>query len=152
MALDNIATLVLAHIRDEEVGSNGASRIFARANNRKELLRCMSSGIDGTSAVGESRHRIPGASVDQPTEPCLALPQRRSPGRGSSGMPRAAKGRPCSGFPAPGRGRRSYRDLVSFASILRRALVLNGRTRPASTLVHCSDNRQGGDQPRLHLT
>jgi hypothetical protein len=39
MALDNIATLVLAHIRDEEVGSNGASRIFARANNRKELLR-----------------------------------------------------------------------------------------------------------------
>jgi hypothetical protein len=27
---------------------------------------------DGTSAVGESRHRIPGASVDQPTEPCLA--------------------------------------------------------------------------------
>src|SRR3954454_12620743 len=30
---------------------------------------------DGTSAVGESRHRIPGASVGQPTEPCLALPQ-----------------------------------------------------------------------------
>ena len=27
---------------------------------------------DGTSAVGESRHRIPGASVGQPTEPCLA--------------------------------------------------------------------------------
>ena len=26
----------------------------------------------GTSAVGESRHRIPGASVGQPTEPCLA--------------------------------------------------------------------------------
>jgi hypothetical protein len=26
---------------------------------------------DGTSAVGESRHRIPGASVGQPTEPCL---------------------------------------------------------------------------------
>jgi hypothetical protein len=25
---------------------------------------------DGTSAVGESRHRIPGASVGQPTEPC----------------------------------------------------------------------------------
>jgi hypothetical protein len=25
----------------------------------------------GTSAVGESRHRIPGASVGQPTEPCL---------------------------------------------------------------------------------
>ena len=40
---------------------------------------------DGTSAVGESRHRIPGASVGQPTEPCLALPQ----------------GRPYSGFPAP---------------------------------------------------
>ena len=30
---------------------------------------------DGTSAVGENRHRIPGASVGQPTEPCLALPQ-----------------------------------------------------------------------------
>jgi putative ABC transport system substrate-binding protein len=29
---------------------------------------------DGTSAVGESRHRIPGASVGQPTEPCLAAP------------------------------------------------------------------------------
>ena len=28
---------------------------------------------DGTSAVGESRHRIPGASVGQPTEPCLAV-------------------------------------------------------------------------------
>src|SRR6476619_1542345 len=27
---------------------------------------------DGTSAVGESRHRIPGASVGQPTEACLA--------------------------------------------------------------------------------
>ena len=40
---------------------------------------------DGTSAVGESRHRIPGASVGQPTEPCFALPQ----------------GRPYSGFPAP---------------------------------------------------
>ena len=26
---------------------------------------------DGTSAVGGSRHRIPGASVGQPTEPCL---------------------------------------------------------------------------------
>jgi len=26
---------------------------------------------DGTSAVGKSRHRIPGASVGQPTEPCL---------------------------------------------------------------------------------
>ena len=26
---------------------------------------------DGTSAVGESRHRIPGASVGQATEPCL---------------------------------------------------------------------------------
>src|SRR3954463_14746125 len=26
---------------------------------------------DGTSAVGESRHRIPGAYVGQPTEPCL---------------------------------------------------------------------------------
>ena len=26
---------------------------------------------DGTSAVGESRHRIPGASVGQPTEPCF---------------------------------------------------------------------------------
>src|SRR4029077_7458532 len=26
---------------------------------------------DGTSAVGESRHRIPGASVGEPTEPCL---------------------------------------------------------------------------------
>ena len=26
---------------------------------------------DGTSAVGESRHRIPRASVGQPTEPCL---------------------------------------------------------------------------------
>ena len=26
---------------------------------------------DGTSAVGESRHSIPGASVGQPTEPCL---------------------------------------------------------------------------------
>ena len=26
---------------------------------------------DGTSAVGESRHRIPGASVDQPTEHSL---------------------------------------------------------------------------------
>jgi hypothetical protein len=25
----------------------------------------------GTSGVGESRHRIPGASVGQPTEPCL---------------------------------------------------------------------------------
>ena len=25
---------------------------------------------DGTSAVGESRHRIPGASVGQPAEPC----------------------------------------------------------------------------------
>jgi len=33
---------------------------------------------DGTSAVGESRHRIPGASVGQPTEPCLAGPR---PGR-----------------------------------------------------------------------
>jgi hypothetical protein len=28
---------------------------------------------DGTSAAGESRHRISGASVGQPTEPCLAL-------------------------------------------------------------------------------
>ena len=28
---------------------------------------------DGTSAVGENRHRIPGASVGQPTEPCLAV-------------------------------------------------------------------------------
>jgi hypothetical protein len=28
---------------------------------------------DGTSAVGESRHRIPGASVGQPTEPCLDI-------------------------------------------------------------------------------
>jgi hypothetical protein len=27
---------------------------------------------DGTSAVGKSRHRIPGSSVGQPTEPCLA--------------------------------------------------------------------------------
>jgi hypothetical protein len=27
---------------------------------------------DGTSAVGESRHRIPDVSVGQPTEPCLA--------------------------------------------------------------------------------
>ena len=26
---------------------------------------------NGTSAVGESRHRIPGASVGQPAEPCL---------------------------------------------------------------------------------
>ena len=26
---------------------------------------------DGTSAVGESRHRIPGASAGQPTEPCF---------------------------------------------------------------------------------
>ena len=32
-----------------------------------------SGGVcDGTSAVGESRHRISGASVGQPTEPCLA--------------------------------------------------------------------------------
>ena len=28
--------------------------------------------FDGTSAVGESRHRIPGASVGQPTELCLS--------------------------------------------------------------------------------
>ena len=28
---------------------------------------------DGTSATGESRHRIPGASVGQPTEPCLVV-------------------------------------------------------------------------------
>ena len=28
---------------------------------------------DGMSAVGESRHRIPGASVGQPTEPCLEM-------------------------------------------------------------------------------
>src|ERR1700739_2314222 len=34
---------------------------------------------DGTSAVGESRHRIPGACVGQPTEPCL---------RGDRGRPR----------------------------------------------------------------
>ena len=32
---------------------------------------------DGTSAVGESRHRIPGASVGQPTEPWLAMSDRR---------------------------------------------------------------------------
>jgi hypothetical protein len=31
---------------------------------------------DGMSAVGERRHRIPGASVGQPIEPCLA---RREP-------------------------------------------------------------------------
>jgi hypothetical protein len=31
---------------------------------------------DGTSAVGESRHRIPGVSVGQPTEPCLVSKQR----------------------------------------------------------------------------
>ena len=31
---------------------------------------------DGTSAVGESRHRIPGASVGQPTEPFLARHDR----------------------------------------------------------------------------
>ena len=32
---------------------------------------------DSTSAVGESRHRIPGASVDQPTEPCLGGAKRQ---------------------------------------------------------------------------
>jgi hypothetical protein len=36
---------------------------------------------DGTSAVGESRHRIPGASVGQPTEPCLELILHASIGR-----------------------------------------------------------------------
>src|SRR6476646_4444544 len=35
---------------------------------------------DGTSAVGESRHRIPGASVGQPTEPCLAEGSVELPG------------------------------------------------------------------------
>ena len=34
---------------------------------------------DGKFAVGESQH--PGASVGQPTEPCLALPERRPPVR-----------------------------------------------------------------------
>ena len=28
---------------------------------------------DGTSAVGESRHRIPGASVGQPTDPAIRV-------------------------------------------------------------------------------
>ena len=35
---------------------------------------------DGTSAVGESRHRILGASVGQPTEPCLAEGSVELPG------------------------------------------------------------------------
>ena len=38
---------------------------------------------DGTSAVGESRHRIPGASVGQPTEPCFNVAHER---RGSRGI------------------------------------------------------------------
>jgi len=38
------------------------------------LLRSALDECDGTSAVGESRHRIPGASVGQPTEPCLYQP------------------------------------------------------------------------------
>src|ERR1700746_3196789 len=36
---------------------------------------------DGTSAVGESRHRIPGASVGQLTAPCLELILHASIGR-----------------------------------------------------------------------
>jgi hypothetical protein len=40
---------------------------------------------DGTSAVGESRHRIPGASVGQPTEPCLGPRQPRQGAGGRAG-------------------------------------------------------------------
>ena len=40
---------------------------------------------DGTSAVGESRHRIPGASVGQPTEPCLAEGSVELPGNAGLG-------------------------------------------------------------------
>ena len=40
----------------------------------------------GTSAVGESRHRIPGASVGQPTERCPAALRRTAVARlGGSG-------------------------------------------------------------------
>ena len=45
---------------------------------------------DGTSAVGDSRHRIPSASVGQPTKPCLGhgpvLGQMKTPGDVRSGF------------------------------------------------------------------
>ena len=50
----------------EKFAINGAKRLLQ--HNRHIAA---SDVCDGTSAVGESRHRIPGASVGQPTEPCL---------------------------------------------------------------------------------
>ena len=120
-------------------GDRIAAAVCCAAQNGRDWHIAASDVCDGTSAVGESRHRIPGASVGQPTEPCLALPQRRSPGGGSSRDAPRCHGEGPAALPAPGRAGRSF--TFASPSILRRALVLNGRTRPASTLVHCSDNR-----------
>src|SRR3954453_23964240 len=56
------------------------ARISADAAATSVMAHRAPDVCDGTSAVGESRHRIPGASVGQPTEPCLALPQREAAG------------------------------------------------------------------------
>ena len=49
----------------EKFAINGAKRLLQHNRHIAAPDVC-----DGTSAVGESRHRIPGASVGQPTEPC----------------------------------------------------------------------------------
>src|SRR5882672_12807985 len=52
-----------------------ASYLISRSNKTSPHFRLWHIAApdvcDGTSAVSESRHRIPGASVGQPTEPCL---------------------------------------------------------------------------------
>ena len=73
-------------IRNDQIEANGfLNQRCISAHDLKSILRARMRKIvlqhnrhiaapdvcGGTSAVGESRHRIPGASVGQPTEPCL---------------------------------------------------------------------------------
>ena len=75
------------------------------------IVRCPSVAhssprrCDGTSAVGESRHRIPSASVGQPTEPCLGRRCKAHCSRTTSNLCRVGSVRgitQCLHFPFPG--------------------------------------------------
>ena len=81
------------------------------------VLCCSSTASLNGNVIGGGRRSSCRRAKAKGQGPLDYWPRHRVPDR-----PRGASGRPYSGFPAPGRGRRSYRDLVSSPSILRRAL------------------------------
>jgi hypothetical protein len=100
---------------------------------------------DGTSAVGESRHRIPGASVGQPTEPWLAISDRRVCLPCSSSPPIAGGDRRAAPAPqeeerrsGPSRGLRANCAATGKYSLLLGSAVLPPMTNRTAT--------DGGDE------